>query len=81
MNNAECVLTVVGAAVDVPTQGHATVICLRIEPYKTRDDGHIKAVPHDSVLVAVSAKDAITAVIITCDIVICHAVCAVGKLV
>ena len=73
-------LIVVAAAIDFPTQGHVIIPGLRIEPHKLRYDGYIKAVLHDSVPVAVSAKDAITAVS-TCNVMICHAICAVGKLV
>ena len=75
-----CLTVVLAAAVDFPTQAHVTEIRLRIEPHKPRDDRRVQAVLHDSLPVVVSAKDAITA-IIACDIIICHAVCAVGELV
>ena len=73
-------LIVVAAAIDFPTQGHVIIPGLRIEPHQPRDNGHIKAVLDDSVPVAVSNKDAITA-IITCDVMIRHAIRAVRKLV
>ena len=76
-----CLTVVLAAAVDFPTQAHVTKIRLRIEPHKPRDDGRVQTVLHNSLPVVVSAKDAITAIIIACDIIICHAVCAVGELV